>query len=186
LERAVKSNTVSFRIPSDLEDALRTEASDRQVTLNAFVINTLRTSLQFAKVCKQFPFMPITGKTLAALLQHMDEDALRTIARECVVPQVTEISRIICGGANPSTLMDLLSLFQTDGFCWFTSVARAKVNKNDRFTARHGLGAKFSFFTGEIIKHYLETIGLPVTYESTENFVIIDTHLNSEGPEAAD
>lgn len=182
--RATKSNTVSFRIPSDLEDALRAEASNKQLTLNAFVTNTLRASLQFAKVCRQFPFMPITGKTLAALLQHLDEDALRTIARECVLPQVTEMSRVICGGADPSTLMDLLSFFQADGFCWFTSVARARVNENDRFTARHGLGAKFSFFTGEIIKQYLEAIGLPVTYQSTENFVIIDTHLNHQSPEA--
>jgi hypothetical protein len=183
MERSAKSNTVSFRIPSDLEDALRAEASDKQLSLNAFVIGSLRASLESAKLCKQFPFMPITGKTLGALVQSLDEDVLRTIARECIVPQIREISRVMFSSVDFNTLMGISGFFQKNG-SWFTSVERAKVNENDRFIARHGLGAKFSFFIGEIVRQYMKSIGLQVTYESTENFVILDIDFSHEAREA--
>jgi len=180
MERDGKSNTVSFRIPSDLKEALTHEASDKQLSLNAFVISSLRASLESAKLYKQFPVMPITGKTLVALMQHLDEDALRTIVKECVLPQITEISRVVYGGTDFSMLMRISDLFLKKNFAWFTSIERSRANGNECFTARHGLGAKFSFFIGEIVKQYLGNMGLQVTYEATENFVILLIDLNHE------
>jgi hypothetical protein len=185
MDQVAKSKTVSFRIPSDLEDALRAEASDKHLTLNAFVISSLRASLESVKLCKQFPLILITGKTLAALVQPLDEEMLRTIAKECIVPQIKEICRVMFGGADFNGLIAVSNFFLKSGFSWFTSVARVKVNRNERFTARHGLGAKFSFLVGEVVKQCLESVSLQVTYESTENFVILDIDSSHEVREVA-
>ena len=160
-------------MPYDLKETLIREATDRQLSLSAYVISILQASLVSAKLYRQFPIMPITSKTLSTLVCMLDEAAIHTVIKSCILPEITEMSRVLFGGEGFDHFVRLSELFTRCGFTWFTSIERSKIDGTDRFTARHGLGVKFSYFIGETVQEYLGGLGLQVSYRATENFAFI-------------
>ncbi len=49
----------------------------------------------------------------------------------------------------------------------------AKGEYGDQFTIRHRLCRQWSIFSAEVIKKYAEDIGLDVTYDTTDNAIMV-------------
>lgn len=168
-----KSTTVTFRIDSDFEKTLRSEAVEAGLSMNAYVIRTLRESLEWNRFFRQFPLMTVERDSLVALLATIDEKEIRCIANEISVPWLRETASVMYGSADLEALKQVSRLFTKYGYSWSVGATKLREPRGLLMTVNHGICLKWSIYLGEIAKGYLEKCDLQVQYEASEHFVKI-------------
>ena len=165
------SRTVSFRIYSDLEDGLRSQASIRGLSLNSYVTRILRRALELNPVSDQFELVQLEKHALNEFMQHVDDNDLMKIAHEVGSPYLKELGYALYGRGNLENLIRVVEFIETH--MHMRPFSYTGDDNGYRFTIRHGLSRKWSIYSAEAIKNYVEDIGLNVAYEITDNAIMV-------------
>ena len=165
------SRTVSFRIKSDLESHIRSQASRRGTSLNSYVTWCLERSLEREAIADQFEQVQVSKQILNAFLQRIDHDDLVSIAHEVGTPFLREVGYKLYGGANLEVLRRLIEFIEKH--IHLRQFSHTSGDFGDQFTIRHGLCRQWSIFSAETIRKYANDIGLEATYEITDNAIMI-------------
>lgn len=171
-ERREVSRTISFRIDPVLEETLRKNAAQSDLSLSAYVIESLRREIHRSPRFYRFDFLHIGRDELAAFLQDISHDRLHTVAREIGAQRLRDIFYGLYGSSDMEVLRKRMEDLVKFEYSWHTSFQRFE-NDGEQFVLRHGICREWSLYMGEVLKSYVEQLGFEAKYEITSNSTIL-------------
>jgi len=167
------TRTISFRVTTELGDALRKQASKSGLSLNAYVVRSLHRDLEWSSIFGQYDFLHLSRQALMAFLQQIDDEALRSIGGKVGVSLLKDVLYGLYGATNLEALRKGMELFAKFEYSWPVSYSHFENDAGEHFVLRHGVCLQWSKYQGEVIKRYLEELGLEAKYEVTNNSLIV-------------
>ena len=87
-----KSTTMTFRIDGNIITKLRSEADNREISLNVLVNQILKRFIEWDLFEPKVGLIPMARAIVIKLFENMSEDAIADMARDVGVNTVREIS----------------------------------------------------------------------------------------------
>ena len=174
------SVTVSFRLDSALKDELASEAGKKGMSLNAYVGECLRRSVDWVRLQKEFEHVSIPKEALMAFLDRIEDSEIKSLAHTLLAPRMIEFANLIHGTTDANGLyksMKLSAKYQ------YPSPVPCEIRKDDLGTQiflLHGISKKWSVFLAETYMDYLEHLQLTGSYEATNKSLKINIRTKSE------
>ena len=172
-QKGKKTSTVSFRINKDYDEALRSEAEEKKVSMNTLVNQIFGEYVDWNKYVKRFGTIILSREAFKLILESLDNDKIITLAIDIAAKAPKEFILFKWKEIDQSHVIGFIKMFFDHcGYGQYDhQVTESKVNK---FSIRHELGKKGSIF----LKTYLEsvvrdTLGVKCQSIITDNSVTI-------------
>src|SRR5215475_5837523 len=79
--KKVRTETVTFRLPSNLIEALRKEAESESISLNSFVTKIFANHIRWEKYERKVGLLPMTRTFLKEVINQLSEDQIEDLAQ---------------------------------------------------------------------------------------------------------
>ena len=174
--RRVRLRTISLRIPEDLENAVRSEAARKRMTVSSYIIRALSVGLpggvELGPRFEPFDFVRIFRPLIVSILKRLTNKQIQSIADEALLPLLKEAAITNYSSANIDALRSLVDKLARYIHSWPVSVTHFEDDKGEHFLVWHGVSPEWSRLTGETMKKYVQQLGLDAQYEATPNATI--------------
>ena len=152
-QKGKKTSTVSFRINTEYDEALRAEAEEKKVSMNTLVNQIFGEYVDWNKYVRRFGTIILSREAFKLLLDSLDNDKINTLAIDIATKAPREFILFKWKEIDHSHVIGFIKMFfEHCGYGQYDhQVTESKVNK---FSIRHELGKKGSIF----LKTYLETV----------------------------
>jgi hypothetical protein len=150
-----KSVVRSFRLPTEVCEALEEEAQVQDTTVNALVDSVLTKYAQYDRFMIRLEYVMLSKKLFVMLLECPNEDSLREIVYEF---GRTNLHENVGGRAHPYALKDILGYFALG--IKYSGAGKVYVYEDGgRYTVvlRHSLGEKVSRAAGWLFKGFIDS-----------------------------
>jgi hypothetical protein len=165
----IRTETITFRLPSSLIDELRKDAELEDVSLNALVTRIFSNHVQWERYERKVGLLPMTKPFLKEVLNQMTDDQVIDLAYKIEKESFKGILRFMKENIE---LDDFLRFLRT----WLTAswMQHNIVIKNDsyRFNIQHDLGIKWSLYVKTLVSELCQDIlGKAVDIKIDDNLI---------------
>src|SRR5690349_22386475 len=160
---ARKTETVSYRIRSDLKLALEEESRRLGINPNALVSQILTRHIDWGRFTGRLNFVPVSKDFLRFVFETLSKDDIGRIARSLGESQAHEELLFLFQQITPGTILMFIDLWASHFDAWDHKYHAGK----HLFTIKHDVNLNFSFFTKEYVSSLLQTtLGTKVDFEA--------------------
>jgi hypothetical protein len=158
-----KTETVSYRIRSDLKSALEEESRRLGINPNALVSQILTRHIDWGRFAGRLNFIPVSKDFLRFVSETLSKDDIGRIARSLGESQAHEELLFLFQQITPGTILMFIDLWASHFDAWDHKYQAGK----HLFTIKHDVNLNFSFFTKEYVSALLQsTLGTRVDFEA--------------------
>ena len=169
-----KSAVISARVSEDVKDKLEDEAEMKGSTVNTLTSNILTKHVSWDRFAEDIGFVFLTRPFLRAILDEVDEKTIKLIAVSTCRGAIRDAVLFLKGEMNKDSIVEAFDLWFGASHIPFRHIKKEKV---DRYIVQHGLGKKWSIYTGAVVNVLLNEIGYKVINQKSEeqsiNFEIV-------------
>jgi hypothetical protein len=175
--KKVHTETITFRLPSNLIDGLRKEAELDKISLNSFVIKIFANHIQWEKYERKVGLLPMTRTFLKEGINQLSEQQIADLAQRT---EKETFKNILAFMKESHSTEDFIYILRT----WLTvswmQLNIEKRNGSFRFHIQHDLGIKWSLYVKILVSELSEDIlnkkvQVKIT-DSTISLVFQETH----------
>jgi hypothetical protein len=153
--RKIRTETITFRLPSNLVNTLRREAESDRISLNSLVTKIFANHIQWEKYERKVGLLPMTKTFLKEVLNQLSEEQIASLAQRTE----KETFKNILGFMREShSTKDFISILRT----WLNvSWMQHNIEERDgyyRFHIQHDLGIKWSIYIKILVSELSEDI----------------------------
>ena len=167
-EKKVKTETVTFRLPSSLIDELRSDAELGGVSLNNYVARIFSNHVQWERYERKVGLLPMTEAFLSEVLNQLGDEQIVNLAQKL---EKEKFRNIIAFMRDRQDVSDFVEVMRS----WLTvSWMQQNIEVRDGtyyFKIQHSLGPKWSLY----VKTLLSELSQDILGKKAEISVVGDT-----------
>ncbi len=157
-----KSETVSFRVPSDLRLILEGEARKAGVALNTLVTQIFLRYASWGQFAGRLKLLPVNKDLLREIFQSMQKEKIVEIGKKLGETTGREEILFLFQQVNPQTFIDYMDVWTSH----FDACKHRYDGKTHFYTLHHDVNLNFSIFTKEYLHSMIQsTIPRTVNFE---------------------
>jgi hypothetical protein len=157
-----KSETVSFRVPTDLRLILEVEARKSGVALNTLVIQIFARYASWGQFAGTLKLLPVNKDLLREIFQSMQKEKIVEIGKRLGETTGHEEILFLFQRVNPTTFIDYMDVWTSN----FDACKHRYNGKTHYYTIHHDVNLNFSIFTKEYVHSMIQsTIPRTVNFE---------------------
>ena len=159
----VKTDTVSFRIPSELRLILDHEARKTGIPLNTLATQIFARYTGWGQYAKKVKLLPVNKDLLREVFQTMPKDKIVEIGRRLGETTGREEILFLFHQINPGTVLNYMDVWTSH----FDAHKHHHDGKRHFYTVHHDVNANYSIFTKEYVSGMIQhTIPGPIHFEA--------------------
>ena len=174
LKEGDKKKTVlrTIRLPSDVDEVVRTDAQSKGISENVLLNMMLRKYIESDRFNEKVGVVTVSRATFRNLLERADDDCLVAAGKVSGQERPGEMMRFPNGHMDVNTFSGLLELLSKYN-CWF-NLEHTVAGEEHVFVLHHDLGSKWSTFLNHYVSEAAKVIlGAMPTGEEHKNYVAI-------------
>ncbi len=158
-----KTETVSFRVPSNLRLILESEARKTGVALNTLVTQIFTRYASWGQFAGRLKLLPVNKDLLREVFQSMPKDKIVEIARKLGETTGREEILFLFHQISPRTVLEYMDIWASH----FDACKHHYDGKTHFYTVHHDVNLNFSIFTKEYVSSMIQsTIPSTVRFEA--------------------
>jgi hypothetical protein len=158
-----KTETVSYRIRSDLKSALADEARRLGINPNALVSQIFDRHISWGRYVEQLKFIPVSKDFLRLIFDSIPQKESEKIGRLLGESAAREEILFLFSRINPDTILSFMDIWASHFDAWDHQYERGK----HIFTVKHDVNLNYSHFTKEYVSAMLRgTLETSVRFET--------------------
>lgn len=163
--------TNTFRLTSSLVDELRKEADLEKINLNALVIKILSNHVLWEKYERKVGLLPMTKPFVKDSIRRLDEDKIKTLAKEIEKDTFSNILRFMKGSYSVEEFVEILRAWLNVAWMQHNIEKQKDVYV---FKIQHDLGSKWTLYVETLIRELFHDImGKPLEVKSTKGNITL-------------
>lgn len=163
--------TNTFRLTSSLVDELRKEADLEKINLNALVIKILSNHVLWEKYERKVGLLPMTKPFVKDSIRRLDEDEIKTLAKEIEKDTFSNILRFMKGSYSVEEFVEILRAWLNVAWMQHNIEKQKDVYV---FKIQHDLGSKWTLYVETLIRELFHDImGKPLEVKSTKGNITL-------------
>jgi hypothetical protein len=168
------SEGLSLRIDSDILNAIRKEALQKDISVNTLLNQITKQYVQWYSHAAAAGFVTIRKQSLIKLINRLEEAEISNIAKE-ISKESKDFVLFLRSEYNLESVLDVI---QT----WIRICAykyRSEINSNTQLhIIQHDMGKKWSFYLAEVFRYIFEALEVrKVDFDTTENTLSFLLHI---------
>jgi hypothetical protein len=157
-----KSETVSFRVPSDLRLILESEARKTGVALNTLVTQIFARYASWGQFAGRLKLLPVNKDLLREVFQSMPKEKIIEVGKRLGETTGREEILFLFQQVNPQTFVEYMDVWTSH----FDACKHKYDGKTHFYTVHHDVNLNFSIFTKEYLASMIQsTIPRTVNFE---------------------
>jgi len=158
-----KTETVSYRIPSDVKSALKEEARRLGINPNALVSQIFNRHISWGRYVGQLKCIPVSKDFLRLVFGSMPRTEVEKVGRLLGESAAHEELLFLFSRITPGTILLFMDLWASHFDAWDHRYEGGK----DFFTVKHDVNVNFSHFMKAYVSAVLRsTLGTSVQFEA--------------------
>jgi len=178
---AKKTETVSYRVRSDVKSALKEEARRLGINPNALVSQIFHRHISWGRYVGQLKCIPVSKDFLRLIFESMPRTEVEKVGRLLGESAAHEELLFLFSRITPGTILLFMDLWASHFDAWDHRYEGGK----DFFTVKHDVNLNFSYFMRAYVSAVLSsTLGKNVQFEKmSPNSVtfVFESPLNNRG-----
>ena len=159
----VKTDTVSFRVPSDLRLILEREARRTGVALNTLVTQIFARYAGWGQYAGKVKLLPVNKDLLREIFQTMPKDKIVEIGKRLGETTGREEILFLFHQITPGTVLNYMDVWTSH----FDAHKHHHDGKRHFYTVHHDVNVNYSIFTKEYVSGMIQnTIPGPIHFEA--------------------
>ena len=159
----VKTDTVSFRLPSELRLVLEREARKSGVALNTLVTQIFARYSGWGQYAGRVKLLPVNKDLLREMFQSMPKEKIVEIGRRLGETTGREEILFLFHQINPGTVLNYMDVWSSH----FDASKHHHDGKRHFYTVHHDVNLNYSIFTKEYVSAMIQnTIPGPIHFET--------------------
>jgi hypothetical protein len=167
-EKKVKTETVTFRLPSSLIDELRSDAEIGGVSLNNYVAKIFSNHVQWERYERKVGLLPMTEAFLSEVLNQLGDQQIVNLAQKLEKEKFRNIIAFMRDGQDVSDFVEVMRAWLT--VSWMQQNIEVR-DGTYYFKIQHSLGPKWSLY----VKTLLSELSQDILGKMAEISIIGDT-----------
>jgi len=158
-----KTETVSYRIRSDLKSALEEESKRLGINPNALVSQILTRYIDWGRFTGRLNFIPVSKDFLRLIFDSLSREEIEKTARSLGEAAAHEEILFLFTRISPATVLQFLKLWASH----FDASDYQYDGGKHVYTVKHDVNLNYSYFTKEYLSSLLRSsIGTNVIFEA--------------------
>jgi hypothetical protein len=153
--KKVKTETVTFRLPSSLIDELRMDAELEGMSLNSFAAKIFSNHVHWERYERKVGLLPMTEAFLKEVLNQLDDEQVINLAQKI---EKQKFKNILAFMKDSHSVVEFVEVMRT----WLTvSWMQQSIEVRDgiyHFKVQHSLGSKWSLYVKTLISELSQDI----------------------------
>lgn len=171
-ETPAKSSVITFRVPEELLEFVRQEASEQKTSLNAVMNQILTKHYEWDAFAQKYGFVQVPPEYYKDLLEATDERVLANRALDAG-PQSRDYIRLRWKTANIDSMIQAFR--DSAKYSGLGNMEMSKDESKYQLHIHHQFGKKHSLYVKNLLESVITLIaGSPPSSEMTDNSVIIE------------
>ena len=167
-----KTATISFRIDSEYDKLLRSEAEEKKVSLNTLANQIFGEHLEWQRYIERFGTIVMSKDAFKLILEFLTEDKVVDLAVNIAAKAPKEFVLFKWKHLSSDNVINFVRMFFAH--CGYGQYDYVKDQSTNKFSIRHELGQKGSLFLTTYIKTVLKsTLGIDSETITTDNSITI-------------
>ena len=167
-----KTATISFRIDSEYDKLLRSEAEEKKVSLNTLANQIFGEHLEWQRYIERFGTIVMSKDAFKLILEFLTEDKVVDLAINIAAKAPKEFILFKWKHLSSDNVINFVKMFFAH--CGYGQYDYVKDQSTNKFSIRHELGQKGSLFLTTYIKTVLKsTLGIDSETITTDNSITI-------------
>jgi hypothetical protein len=154
-EKKVKTETITFRLPSSMIDELRSDAELGGVSLNNYVTRIFSNHVQWERYERKVGLLPMTEAFLSEVLNQLSDQQIVNLAQKLEKQKFRNIIAFMKDSHGVSDFVEVMRAWLT--VSWMQQNTEVR-DGTYYFKIQHSLGPKWSLYVKTLISELSQDI----------------------------
>jgi hypothetical protein len=153
--KKAKTETITFRLPSNLIDELRMDAEVEGISLNGYVAKIFSNHVQWERYERKVGLLPMTEAFLKEVLSQLTDEQIINLAQRIEKQKFRDILAFMKDTHDIADFVDVMKTWLTVSWMQHSIEVR---NGIYHFKIRHSIGSKWSLYVKTLISELSQDI----------------------------
>jgi hypothetical protein len=178
-----KTESITFRLESQILDNLRQEAKRKDVSVNTLVSQIARQHTSWHSMAAQAGFISVRKPLITKLLEGRDDEQIRLIARYVAESSNKDFILMLRMKYNIHSALDVIETWvRISGYSYTHNIEDLDYsNRAHTFLIHHDTGRKWSLYLAELYKNLFEEFEVRnAQFELTDTTLVFEVVVSTE------
>ena len=181
-----KTESITFRLESEILHSLRREARRKDVSLNTLASQITKQHTQWHSLAAQAGFISVRKPLLIKLLESQTDEQLKSLARYIALSSNKDLLLMLRKKYNIYSALDMIETWiSISGYSYNHDTEDLDYSNGvHSFIVQHNMGMKWSLFLSELYKNLFEEFGIRnAQFDLTDSTLAFEIVVPIEGKE---
>jgi predicted DNA-binding ribbon-helix-helix protein len=179
-----KTESITFRLESEILDYLRQEAKRKDVSVNTLVSQIARQYTNWYSTAAQAGFISVRKPLIVKLLENQNEEQIKSLARHISKTSNKDFILMLRRKYNIHSALDVIETWvRISGYSYTHNTEDLDYSRRlHTLIIHHDMGMKWSLYLAELYKNLFEEFGVTdARFEMTESTLAFEVAVSIEG-----
>jgi predicted DNA-binding ribbon-helix-helix protein len=157
-----KTESITFRLESQILESLRQEARRKDVSVNTLVSQIAKQHTNWHSVAAQAGFISVRKPLMTELLESQNDEQIKLLAKHVAVSSNKDFLLMLRRKYNIHSALDMIETWiSISGYTYSHNMEDLDYsNRLHFFIVQHHMGLKWSLYLSELYKNFFEDFGI--------------------------
>lgn len=153
-----KTESITFRLESEILDSLRQEAKRKDVSVNTLVSQIARQHTSWHSMAAYAGFISVRKPFITKVLESQDEEKIKSLASYVARSSNKDFILMLRGKYNIHSALDIIETWiRISGYSYTHNIENLDYsNRAHTFVIHHDMGRRWSLYLAELYKNLFE------------------------------
>jgi hypothetical protein len=157
-----KTESITFRLGSEILDSLRQEAKRKDVSVNTLVSQIAKLHTNWHSTAAQAGFISVRKPLMIKLLESQNDEQIKSLAKHVALSSNKDFILMLRRKYNIHSALDMIETWiSASGYSYTHNLEDLDYsNRLHSFIVQHHMGMKWSLYLSELYKNLFEEFGI--------------------------
>jgi predicted DNA-binding ribbon-helix-helix protein len=157
-----KTESITFRLESEILDSLRQEAKRKDVSVNTLVSQIAKQHTNWHSMAAQAGFISVRKPLIIRLLESQNDEQIKSLAKHVALSSNKDFILMLRRKYNIHSALDFIETWiRASGYSYTHNIENLDYpNKLHVFIIQHDMGMKWSLYLAELYRNLFEELGI--------------------------
>jgi predicted HicB family RNase H-like nuclease len=157
-----KTESITFRLESEILDCLRREAKIKDVSVNTLVSQIVKQHANWHSIAPQAGFIPVRKPLIIKLLESQNDEQIKSLAQHVALYSNKDFILMLRRKYNIHSALDMIETWlRVSGYPYTRNLEDLDYSsKLYSFIVQHQMGRKWSLYLAEVYRNLFEEFGV--------------------------